>query len=149
MKEEAVYTILKCPAPDCPGHGGDSPIIGTCAGHQFDLRGADLSGANLSKAHLYETNLSGADLNWATGIVVAGPCGGRMMYGVRHAGGMMVQAGCWWARPAWLREHWKAMSDGEKASRRAEHARLRLACLEALEVQARALEWGDVDCQPE
>ena len=170
-----MYTILKCTAPECPGHGGDSPIIGTCAGHQFDLGEANLIGADLREASLYGANLDradlrgasligaslgeasliganlrgaslyganlrgadlyGANLSEARGIVVAGPCDGRMMYGVCGAGGMMVQAGCLWATPAWLREHWKAMPE------RAEYALLRLACLEALEVQARALGW--------
>ena len=123
-----MYTILKCTAPECPGHGEENRIVGACPGYRFGLHGA---------------NLSGADLHGAAGIVVAGPCRGRMMYGVHQADGMMVQAGCHWQSPTWLREHWKTMPE------RAEHVRLRLACLEALEVQARALGWGDVDRQPE
>ena len=60
--------------------------------------GADLSRANLSDADLSRANLSGANLFGATGIRIAGPVGGdgRMIYGVRHEGGAMIQAGCFW-----------------------------------------------------
>ena len=62
------------------------------------LYGADLSGADLSGAVLRGAVLYGADLTGTRGIRSAGPVGaeGRMIYGVAHEDGAMVQAGCWW-----------------------------------------------------
>jgi uncharacterized protein YjbI with pentapeptide repeats len=63
-----------------------------------DLRGADLTDADLRGADLTDADLRGADLSGAHGIRSAGPNGaeGRMIYGVAHPGGAMIQAGCWW-----------------------------------------------------
>ena len=63
-----------------------------------DLTGADLSRADLSGAVLRGAVLYGADLTGTRGIRSAGPVGaeGRMIYGVAHEDGAMVQAGCWW-----------------------------------------------------
>jgi len=63
-----------------------------------DLSGALLRGALLRGALLRGADLSGADLSGAHGIRSAGPVGaeGRMIYGVAHPGGAMIQAGCWW-----------------------------------------------------
>jgi hypothetical protein len=59
------------------------------------------------------------------------------MYAVQFKAGPMIQAGCHWEAPSWLRAHWTAMLDGE----RDEHARRRLACLDALLGMARACNW--------
>ena len=63
-----------------------------------DLRGAYLNDADLRGAKLIGAKLFGANLFGATGIRIAGPVGGdgRMIYGVRHEGGAMIQAGCFW-----------------------------------------------------
>ena len=102
-----------------------------------DLYKANLYRANLSEAHLDKANLDGARLREARGILSAGPCEGRMMYAVRHADGPMIQAGCHWQTATWLRDHWTEMLGGE----RDEHARRRLACLDALLGMARACDW--------
>lgn len=76
---------------------------GDAAPAQADLTGADLTGADLTKAMLFgtklsSTNLSRADLSGAFGIMSTGPVGAerRIVYGVRHADRIMVQAGCSW-----------------------------------------------------
>ena len=57
------------------------------------LRGADLHWAVLRGADLHR-----ADLRGAVGIASTGPVGheSRTIYAVRHDGGPMIQAGCWW-----------------------------------------------------
>ena len=76
-----------------------------------DLRGADLSradlrGADLRRADLSDADLCGADLRDADGIMSIGPIGAehRIIYAVRHDGGPMVQAGCFWGTVPQLRE---------------------------------------------
>ena len=68
-----------------------------------DLRGADLEGADLRWCHFRGANLNGADLReakfrGAKNIMQFGPMptSGRIVYGVRHDSGWMVQAGCFW-----------------------------------------------------
>ena len=78
-------------APD-----GVEPVRAVLRG--ADLRGADLRGADLRGADLHWAVLRGADLRGAVGIASTGPVGheSRTIYAVRHDGGPMIQAGCWW-----------------------------------------------------
>ena len=66
--------------------------------HWAVLHGADLRGADLRGADLHWADLHGADLHGAVGIASTGPVGheSRTIYAVRHDGGPMIQAGCWW-----------------------------------------------------
>ena len=54
--------------------------------------------ADLHRADLRWAVLRGADLRGAVGIASTGPVGheSRTIYAVRHDGGPMIQAGCWW-----------------------------------------------------
>ena len=78
-------------APD-----GVEPVRAVLRG--ADLRGADLRGADLHWAVLRGADLHRADLRGAVGIASTGPVGheSRTIYAVRHDGGPMIQAGCWW-----------------------------------------------------
>ena len=71
-----------------------------------DLSRADLRGADLRRADLSDADLCGADLRDADGIMSIGPIGAehRIIYAVRHDGGPMVQAGCFWGTVPQLRE---------------------------------------------
>jgi hypothetical protein len=107
-----------------------------------NLRDANLLGANLRSADLRSANLNGANLRDANllnakGILTAGPCEERVMVAVRHSAGPMIQAGCHWEKPAWLRAHWTVMLGGD----RDQHAQRWLACLESLLGMARACNW--------
>ena len=66
--------------------------------HRADLHWAVLRGADLRGADLHWAVLRGADLRGAVGIASTGPVGheSRTIYAVRHDGGPMIQAGCWW-----------------------------------------------------
>ena len=87
-------------------------------GVRADLRGANMTGCDLREANLREANLREANLCWADlrgadlrganlceanfhrarNIIQFGPMptSGRIVYGVRHDSGWMVQAGCFW-----------------------------------------------------
>ncbi len=86
---------------------------------EADLTDASLQGAILARASLWKANLTGVNLDGTTlegvnleeaeGILIAGPIGGDLMYGVRRRGGMMIRTGTLWLHIEDAKAHWKGI----------------------------------------
>ena len=93
-------------------------LCGEPGGVRLDLSGMDLRGANLTHAILTDAilrgaNLIGTNLNDAKGVIKVGTSADNYgFFGVAHADGPMVKAGCRWFALEQARAHWQETRGG-------------------------------------